>query len=355
MTGIPLIAIQDLDNAMTIYFVIILTAGILGYIYEKIDKDARAVMNALFTLYFTLIIGLRDKVGVDWYNYVRMYNRFNSDPWRYDTHELLYKLVNILGFQSDIGFGFVIFLTSSIFIMAIIKGAETAEINPYYFFTLSGGYIFVMAGVNYIRQGVALAVMVIAFAHLLNGDKIKFFIYTLLAGLFHTSAMLLIFFIAIDLNIIFIFLGLVSLIAAILYLPMDRYQHYITSNMESSGVYLRIGYLFITGVYLLFNLHNLKYSSPLTKRIYLACISSPLAMILLSFISSTIADRVSYYFIVLSTLITIKTVSSSKKNLDSIMAIIIFSFSILTLFLWVMYSKYTHHYFYESHIIEWLK
>lgn len=339
---------------MTIYFVIILTAGILGYIYDKIDKDARAVMNALFTLYFTLIIGLRDKVGVDWYNYVRMYNRFNSDPWRYDTLELLYKLVNILGFHSDIGFGFVIFVTSAIFIMGIIKGAETAEINPYYFFALSGGYIFVMAGVNYIRQGVALAVMVIAFAHLLNGEKIKFFIYTLLAGLFHTSAMLLVFFAIIDFNLLFIIPGLISLLGIILYLPIDRYENYITSNMESAGLYLRVAYLIAPVLYLLFNYADWKEQSRLTKRIYLACISSPLVMLMLALISSTIADRVSYYFIVLVTLVTLQIALKNKNNSATMYLIMTFLISVSSLSVWVVKSRYIPDYIYHGYIVEWL-
>ncbi|MGX5025888.1 EpsG family protein [Enterobacter asburiae] len=339
---------------MTIYFVIILTAGILGYIYDKIDKDARAVMNALFTLYFTLVIGLRDKVGVDWYNYVRMYNRFNTVPWRYDTHELLYKLVNILGFQSGIGFGFVIFITSAIFIMAIIKGAEAAKINPYYFFVLSGGYIFVMAGVNYIRQGVALAVMVIAFAHLLNGDKLKFFIYTLLAGLFHTSAILLVFFIVIDFNIFFIVIGLILLLVIILYLPLDRYENYITSNMESAGLYLRVSYLIVPVMYLSLNYLYWKEKNRLTKRIYLACISSPLVMLILAMISSTIADRVSYYFIVLITLIAMQIAMNNKSNRGTLYLAMIFLVSISSLSVWVAKSKYIPNYIYQGYISEWL-
>lgn len=339
---------------MTIYFVIILTAGILGYIYDKIDKDARAVMNALFTLYFTLVIGLRNKVGVDWYNYVRMYNRFNNDPWHYDTHELLYKIINVLGFQSQIGFGFVIFVTSAIFIMAIIKGAEAAKVNPYYFFALSGGYIFVMAGVNYIRQGVALAVMVIAFAHLINGDKIKFFIYTLLAGLFHTSAILLIFFIVIDFNMMFIMFGLVLLLATILYLPIDRYENYITSNMESAGLYLRIGYLIAPGLYLLLNYSDWKTKKILTKRIYLACIVSPLVLLMLAAISSTIADRVSYYFIVLITLSALQIALKNKNDRGTIYLTMTFLVSISSLFLWVVKSKYIPDYIYHGYLVEWL-
>lgn len=339
---------------MTIYFVIILTAGILGYIYEKIDKDARAVMNALFTLYFTLIIGLRDKVGVDWYNYVRMYNRFNSDPWRYDTHELLYKLVNILGFQSDIGFGFVIFVTSAIFIMAIIKGAETAEINPYYFFALSGGYIFVMAGVNYIRQGVALAIMTIAFAHLLKENKVKFLIFSCLAGLFHTSALFLIVLVIANINLSLLIISVLFLLIVIPYLPLERYQSLLTSDMENAGLLLRIGYLFVPGAFLLLKYLRQEILTPVVKRLSFICIGAPLILFIIGIVSSTIADRLAYYFISLATMLTMSVSTQKQSNTNNTVLVIMLFSSLIALTIWIEKSKYIKHYIYNGYLFEWL-
>ncbi|OQD50907.1 hypothetical protein BWZ29_03580 [Enterobacter cancerogenus] len=339
---------------MTIYFVIILTAGILGYIYDKIDKDARAVMNALFTLYFTLVIGLRDKVGVDWFAYVRMYNRFNADPWRYDTHELLYKLVNILGFQSHIGFGFVIFVTSAIFIMSIIKGAETAKINPYYFFALSGGYIFVMAGVNYIRQGVALAVMTIAFAHLLNGDKIKFCIFTLLAGLFHTSALFLIILIIANINLSLLIISTLLLIVIIPYLPLERYQQYFTSDMENGGLLLRICYLLVPATFLLLKILRRDILSPVIKRLSIICVGAPWALLIIGMASSTIADRLSYYFISLITMLVMTVSTQKQSNTNNTILIIMMFTSLTAMTIWIEKSKYIKHYIYNGYLFEWL-
>jgi hypothetical protein len=166
--------------------------------------------------------------------------------------------------------------------------------------------------------------------------------------------MLLVFFVVVDFNLFFIIAGLILLLVIILYLPIDRYENYITSNMESAGLYLRVAYLIVPVLYLLFSYATWKKENRLTKRIYLACISSPLVMLMLALISSTIADRVSYYFIILVTFVILRISLRNKNNSATMYLIMTFLISISSLSVWVVKSRYIPNYIYHGYIAEWL-
>jgi len=107
-------------------------------------------------------------------------------------------------------------------------------------------------------------------------------------------------------------------------------------------------------LYLLFSYADWKGKSRLTKRVYLACISSPVVMLMLATISSTIADRVSYYFIVLITLVAMQLALKNKSNSATLYLTMTSLISILSLSVWVAKSRYIPDYIYHGYIAEWL-
>lgn len=339
---------------MTIYYVIIFTSLIFGFVYNYSDVSVRKIVNITFIVFFMILIGLRKEVGVDWYQYIDMYKRLNLNPFGYDSNELFYKYLNVLSFYTIFGFGFVVFSTTLIFIVASIKGPEVIGVNPYYFFAICGSYYFVMASLNFIRQGVALAVMLIAFAYLLKGNKLKFLIYTFVAGMFHTSAFLLMIFVIADMSAVVIIAATVLLLAGIIYFPMERYQMYLTSDMENAGLFLRLGYLIAPSIYIIYNYKSWFKEVLLVKRLYMISIMSVPVIVVLNLISSTIADRVAYYFIVLITLLSMYLMLGLKDKVSKFTAVIMFLSSMIAFIVWCDKSKYIYFYHYKSYIIDWL-
>ncbi|KNC09850.1 hypothetical protein AC791_14635 [Klebsiella sp. RIT-PI-d] len=339
---------------MLIYYIIIFSTVIIGYVYEHSDKNLQKIINFLFIAIFTVVIGLRNEVGVDWFAYIDMYLRLTAEPFVYDTNELLYKFLNVVSYYTGIGFGLVVFMTTFIFILCSIRGPKIINLNPYYFFAVVGSYYFVMAGLNFIRQGVALAIMVVAFSHLINGSKIRFLVTTFLAGMFHTSALLLIVFIIADLNIIFVVASVFFVLGLVIYFPIERYQLYLTSDMENAGLVLRVGYLIVPSIYIIFNFKSWLKKSLLIKRLYIISIFFAPTLATLSLVSSTISDRVAYYFIIFITLLVMKLVAENKNNFNKVTLIVMFVISMIALSVWSYNSKYIEYYRYNSYLIKWL-
>ena len=97
---------------------------------------------------------------------------------------------------------------------------------------------------------------------------------------------------------------------------LTEYSQYVDSTMESSGVYLRSVFLLAPTVLLLLHINTVKTFSLIEQRlVFIVICSFPLVM-LFSVLSSTIADRFAYYFILLSTLCWM-LVSTRNTNVNA--------------------------------------
>ena len=178
---------------MEIYYITILFFSGCGFLYEKLALDYRNTDRMKLIIFviivFSIIYGFRFEVGVDWFNYINVYERQVADIWSFNTLEVGYKALNVIAYYVDIGIVTVIFLSTVLFITFTMLGVKKAGINPFYFFAIVAPYHLVMSGVNYTRQGVALSVFIYAVACLINNKKNQFLVFIILAGSFHTSAL----------------------------------------------------------------------------------------------------------------------------------------------------------------------
>lgn len=339
---------------MLLYYLIIFSTLLLGFVYERSAENLRKFINTLFFILFISIIGLRKEVGVDWFAYTDMFRRLVSEPFVYNSNELLYKYLNVLSYYAGFGLGMVVFITTVIFAWCSLKGPRIININPYYFFAVVAAYYFVMASLNFIRQGAALALMVVAFSYLINGEKLKFVIFTTIAGLFHTSAFLLMFFVIADLHILIVAISIFSILILVIYFPMERYESYLSSEVENAGLMLRVGYLIFPTLYIISKYKTWLKETLLVKRLYFISIFFAPVLSVLSLISSTIADRVAYYFIMFITLVVMRLAKFDNKVNNKIILSVMFLSSIIALILWSLNSKYIEYYKYNSYLLEWL-
>ncbi|KAA1152450.1 EpsG family protein [Pseudoalteromonas sp. FUC4] len=343
---------------MAIYYFTIIIFIIFGYIYERVGRENNAKIIAFIVLVFSIAYGFRFEVGVDWFNYVKVYERQVADIWSLNTIEVGYKALNVIAYYMDIGIVTVIFLSTVFFITFTLLGAKKAGVNPFYFFAIVAPYHLVMSGVNYTRQGVALSIFIYAVACLINNKKNQFLLFIILAGSFHTSALCFAPLYFIEHKKRYVVLLFALIIPPIVYSMLMEYSQYIDSTMESSGVYLRSVFLLVPTVLLLLHINTVKTFSLIEQRLVSIVICSFPLVVLFSVLSSTIADRFAYYFILLSTLcwmlVSARNTNINARFLKPYGNFILFITAMFAFVVWALYTKYIKQYEFDSYFNYWL-
>ncbi|MFA0116641.1 EpsG family protein [Vibrio breoganii] len=350
---------------MTIYYVTIFVFLMLGHFYDRlasedINNDKTKIIYIAIVV-FSLIYGFRFEVGVDWFNYITSYNMHIDDGekiYEFTTLEIGYKLLNIIAYYVDQGIVTVIFLSTVLFISFTLFALKNIGLNPFYFFAIVAPYHFVMSGVNYTRQSVALSIFLYAVSFLINKDKNRFLLFIVIAGTFHTSALCFAPLFFIENKKRYLTIILLIVIPPIVFSMLGEYEQYLQGSMDSAGLYLRALYLIAPSFLLILHYKTVKEFSLIEKRlIYLVFFSFPL-IVLFSVLSTTIADRFAYYFILLNTLCWM-LVSKRDENVKSQYLkpygnLILFSSSLLAFIVWTLYTRYISSYEFDSYFNYWL-
>jgi len=345
---------------MGIYYFTIIIFISFGYIYERVGRgnNDKANVIAFIVFIFSITYGFRFEVGVDWFNYIKVYERQVADIWSLNTLEVGYKALNVIAYYMDIGIVTVIFLSTVLFIAFTLLGAKKAGVNPFYFFAIVAPYHLVMSGVNYTRQGVALSVFIYAIACLINNKKNQFLVFIILAGSFHTSALCFAPLYFIEHKKRYAVLLFALIIPPIIYSMLIEYSQYIDSTMESSGVYLRAVFLLVPTALLLLHINTVKTFSLIEQRLVLIVIFSFPLVMLFSVLSSTVADRFAYYFILLSTLcwmlVSKRNTNINARFLKPYGNFILFITTMLAFVVWTLFTKYIKQYEFDSYFNYWL-
>lgn len=347
---------------MTTYYVTILIFIFIGVTYKNLPfkNDFKIFLYFLFCILFTFYFGLRTEVGVDWFNYIRVFNDHATDAYFLDTIEIGYKSLNVTVnyFGGDITY--VVFITTFLFIFFTLLAAIKVGVNPFLFFAIIAPYHFVMSGMNYTRQAVALSIALYAFACLITHQKSRFIVFTVIATFFHSSAIAFLPLAFLNSKKRYILLASALSLPILLFGVMRDYSMYLNSQIESSGVYLRVVFL-IVPMFITYNslkLINL-YESNYIKRIgFLTMFYFPICCFVI-LLSSTLADRISYYFIIFSTLFVCKIKNdfssyASSKWVLRYSEVTLFLTSIMAFIIWTLFSSFIKAYEFKNLILEQL-
>ncbi|WP_194191066.1 EpsG family protein [Clostridium chrysemydis] len=184
---------------MTIYMinlVLVIISSILSEKALKSEHKNKKVYSFIFMsvglLSLILVSGFRYKVGTDYSNYSEIYTAFGPDKVNW--------------FESEFGFDFlmkslykisenpqIFFFLSSIIINTVIviflrKYSKDFSLSMYFYITT-----FVYYGtMNGLRQYLASVILISGFKHLLNRNFKKYFLFIIIASLFHQSALIFI-------------------------------------------------------------------------------------------------------------------------------------------------------------------
>lgn len=338
---------------MSIYYVFIALSLLFGYLYSldfvNRNKVYKTVLLLYFILVFSFVFGLRDEVGVDWYNYIVVYERYIASGFNFESIEIGYIILNLTSEYLGLGIHFVILICTFLFITLTLYGAKRININPFYFFSVIAPYHFVMSGMNLTRQSVAMSFFIFSFYYLFRNKKTGFITCIIVGASFHASILPFILLFALNMKLRYVYLVSLIFSPVVLFyiLSVSRYQHYLNeSTMDSAGFYLRTLYLLSPVILVFLFRSRLVINTVIERRMMLIVMFSFPTLILISTFHSSIADRYAYYFILLSTMMWfyINKSRSVKFQLRYYGNAILFFTSMLALIVWHLYSNYIGYY-----------
>lgn len=255
-------------------------------------------------LLLTLAIGLRHKVGGDWFAYIGYLERASSltfqqillqgDPGYY----LLNWLVASLG-----GGIYSVNLACGALLMSGILLFARRQPLPWLALLVSVPYLVIVVGMGYTRQAVALGFVLLGLAALADGRTRRFAAWVLIGAAFHKSAVLLLPVAALAASEkrlwTLVWIGAITLIGGYLFLfdSADAlWMNYVEADIQSEGGFVRVSMNAVPAV--LFLAMRNRFSLGVHERRLWWWISVfALACVPLVLLSSTATDRVALYLI----------------------------------------------------------
>ncbi|MBP1491304.1 MULTISPECIES: EpsG family protein [Acinetobacter calcoaceticus/baumannii complex] len=351
---------------MAFYYTIWFLISILSIFYST--KPEAKVIFIIFLVFLCLMTGFRYEVGGDWENYLNIYDYFKG----IDIAEALtitepgYALLNyfsqVLNFKNIV---FVNAICSILFYSFFYKFSKKVE-NYWIPVLLAFPYLILVVSMGYTRQSVAIAFVSFAVVYGLEKNIIKFFIFSLLAILFHKSAIIVFMFLPLLLNLkyfsstwFFSFYSLFSFLTMsglVYYSSLSGDNIYTNQNSEvsSAGAIFRVVVHFLALFFYL--LYRKKIVNSFNNyRIFDYMSLLIIFVFLLAIPFSTLADRFNLYLIIFDILVFSYLFSNISVNSRKIMVLIVIFFNSLMLYIWLNFGAWSHAWLpYQNYLLRYI-
>ena len=141
-------------------------------------------------IFLSIIIGFRGiEVGPDTQTYEIIFENIGKHEF-YTYPEPGWVLLNLFLFKIGGSFHFMLWISSLIILYFVSKTVKRHSPNILFSLFLLYSLYFIFYSMNIVRQIVAVSIVLYAYTHLLKNKHLKFFIYIVLATLFHHTAIL---------------------------------------------------------------------------------------------------------------------------------------------------------------------
>jgi hypothetical protein len=305
--------------------------------------------------FMCIFVGLRDQVGGDWYNYESIFQGIGDLkflPSLFVT-EPLYSMTNKLVALAGGDIHIVNLLCAVILLWSLLNFSRLVDVDPNLVLFISTPYLLFVVGMNYTRQSVAIGLCLNAVGYLRKNGTKMFYLLAFVAIFFHYSAVFVIFLkwmhsikrVIIAICLFGFFWGIVG----------ARYANYAgqDADMQSNGVWSRIFFIVI-GLSIVF-VQRLKWrhESNLYKMVLRSSIAL-IAILPLSLVLSTLADRICLYLFFVYVLGVGSSIKYSKPPFAYlyIWFITIFSYGIFTT--WFVLSSHAAAYWFPYRNAAWM-
>ena len=309
---------------MTIYWILLLYPALATLLPVRIEESGRKGLWVIMILVFWIFIGFRDGIGGDWENYVEHYVRVGTSAFidSLAHRSIGYGLINWLFYHFSLGIHAVNALCAAIFLTGLGVFCWRQP-SPWLAWLIATPYLIFVVATGYTAQSVAIGLVLWAFSEL-EGQQIRsFLILTAVATIFHKSALVIFIFLAPMMlqkpNFeqmgrwwkrkrsekwgLIVLGALLAALLAIVFVSLPgiaaSVEHYIERDYyESEGAQIRLLMNAVPAVLLLAMFYLPKDRKKLSTEwiwIWIGC--AALCALPISFVASTVADRLSLFLI----------------------------------------------------------
>lgn len=289
---------------MFIYWMLFLVPALASMSPARLDRRSQMIMLILAGLVLSVIVGLRDGIGRDWRNYIRVAEAVLYDPfWRSmfqiePAYGMLAWISDRLGW-GNYGANYVCGLILSFGLIAFCR----RQPSPWRTLALAMPVLVIGIGMSGIRQATAIGFLMLAMNAFVDGKLRSYILWVLVAVTFHqTSAAFLplAWFMrgrvtalpVIVAGGIFVLLGIFVLKDSVSYYT----DSYIVVSPEANGALPRVAMnVAASGIFYYFRKQWAERYDDYTLFSILALIGVPMALAV--FAAPVASDRMSMYLI----------------------------------------------------------
>lgn len=282
------------------------------FAYAGLGSPRRIATTTVLALaiFLTLLIGLREEVGGDWFNYFPYLERSIGIPLAevFQEDEPGYGLLNWIAANWGGSVYLVNTLCGLIFSIGLLQFCR-AQPRPWLALTLAFPYLITVVAMGYSRQGVAIGLEMIALLALQRDRLLQFLGWIALAATFHRTVLVLLILPASTLSGSLRFSQLIRLLlligaayglyTAVIAPDIDYYvQGYIEAQYQSQGALIRVVLCLLPALVFLSNRRRFRLPAD-TQRIWtlMSLLAVAAAIGLFTVASSTAVDRLALYLI----------------------------------------------------------
>ncbi len=309
--------------------------------------DRRANLGlAIGLLAIVFMIGLRDRVGVDWETYIDMMRSAGrrdlfdipalSDPG--------YQFLNWAAIQLGVGIWFVNLICAAIFTWGLARLVSNQPF-PWLAILVAIPYLVIVVAMNYTRQSVAIGFVLAGLGSLTRGGSfVRFTLFVVAGALFHASAIVALPLALIGQNrgrlaqLTLLPAGFYLLFNAFISERVDKYvSTYIDRSLESQGAAIRVAMCVLPAIIFLLFRSKLRFEpdeTTLWRNYSLAALA--LAALLLVLPSCTAVDRVALYILPLQIVVLARLPFILNSEIQAKILILIGSVAVL--YVWLNYA-----------------
>jgi hypothetical protein len=335
----------------------LLSWGMLAW--AGLGRSRRLAGSAFLALllFFTLLIGLRDQVGGDWFNYFPYLQRSLGIPFAdvFLEDEPGYGLLNWIGANWGGDVYFVNTVCGLIFTIGLLIFCR-AQPRPWLALTLAFPYLVTVVAMGYSRQGVAIGLEMLALLALQRDQLLRFLGWIAIAATFHRTVLVLLILPTATLSPSLRFsqlfrLALLAgagygLYSAILAPDLDYYrQGYLEAEYQSQGALIRVVLSLLPAVAFLLFRRRFRLP-PTTQRIWtLISLLAVLAAVgLFTVASSTAVDRLALYLIPLQLFVGSRIPDTRIFGIPpGFWTQLLVAFSLAVLLVWLLFAGHSQY------------
>jgi len=338
---------------MYLYWVMVFIPMLLTLFYFG-RKKYNAGITIVLCVFYIFIIGLRDKVGMDWNNYLYKYEFAYRDNFLevISGVEPGFAALNWLMSSNGMGIHGVNLVAAIFFSVGLFAYARQQCVQSWSAIAVVIPYLVIVIAMSATRQAMAIGIILFALAYWQDIKIITKASLITFAFLFHASAIAFLPLVIIELKthpIIRYSLLIMSVWLAYIFLidtEHARYYNeiYIEQDIQSSGAIIHIMLNFFPALlYFIFRKRIAKIYGRDKILITLSILS--LLALPATAISSTGIDRLSLYFSAVQMKIYSAIPFITNNRIDRmIIQLVIFGFTLLVLFVWLNYSNHSFAY-----------